>query len=404
MSERPKIAAVVTTYYPASHADVIVGKFVRGFPTDDGLVPPLVDVVSLYMDQVSDKDVGVALAEEHGIRLCHSIPEALGLGGKDLAVDGVLSIGEHGDYAFNEKGQHLYPRRHFLKQICGAMASSHRVVPLFSDKYLAHCWEHAHWMYERTRALGVPFMAGSSVPLFWRNPWLEHPVGTPLDEALVVSYGGLEAYGYHGLEAMQIHIERRAGGESGVAAVQCLEGDAVWRAADDGRWSRELGQAAAERATRDPSRTPGEAERAGESLEELCGEPALFLIEFRDGFRAALLHAGGRGSRIRGWSYAARTGGQVMACGLESCGPPYPHFSYMGLNIQQMFLTGQAQYPVERTLLVTGVLDALMDSRHRGHVRVETPHLDVAYPPPAHDPIRPRGPRPKGASTVPFED
>lgn len=396
MTDRLKIAAVVTTYYPASHADVIVGKFVRGFPTDEGLLPPEVEVVSLYMDQISDKDVGVALAKKHGIRLCRSIPEALGLGGTDLAVDGVLSIGEHGDYAFNEKGQHLYPRRHFLEQICGVMASSGRVVPLFSDKHLAHCWEHAEWMYDRTRELGVPFMAGSSVPLFWRNPWLEHDLGTPLEEALVLSYGGLEAYGYHGLEAMQVHIERRAGGETGVAAVQCLEGDAVWQAAADGRWAHDLGEAAAALATK--------AEGAGGSVEELCGEPALFLIEFRDGFQAALLHAGSYGGVIRGWSYAARIGGEVAACGLESHGPPYPHFSYLSLNVQQMFLTGQPQYPVERTLLVTGVLDALMDSRHRGHVRVETPHLGIAYGPPTNAPIRPLGPHPVGASTVPFED
>ena len=127
MAERKKIAAVVTTYFPPSHADVIVGKFVRGFPTDEGLLPPQVDVVSLYMDQIAEEDVGTPLAKKHGIRLSHSIPDALGLGGKELAVDGVLSIGEHGDYAFNEKGQHLYPRRHFLEQICGVMASSGRV-------------------------------------------------------------------------------------------------------------------------------------------------------------------------------------------------------------------------------------------------------------------------------------
>lgn len=396
MAERVKIAAVVTTYFPRSHADVIVGKFVRGFPTDDGLLPPEVDVVSMYMDQVTEKDVGTALAKKHGIRLCHSIPEALGLGGKELAVDGILSIGEHGDYAYNEKGQHLYPRRHFLEQICGVMATSGRVVPLFSDKYLAHSWEHAKWMYDRARELSVPFMAGSSVPLFWRDPWLEHEIGAPLEEALILSYGELEAYGYHGLEAMQIHIERRQGGETGVAAVQCLEGDAVWQAARDGRWSRDLGEAAAALAKK--------AEGAEGPLQELCGEPALFLVEFRDGFRAALLHAGSYNGQIQGWSYAARLNGEVQATGLQCHGPPHPHFSYLSLNIQQMFLTGVPQYPVKRTLLVTGMLDSLMDSRHRGHVRVETPHLDVVYQPPANDPIRPSGPHPIGASTVPFEE
>ena len=70
-------------------------------------------------------------------------------------------------------------------------------------------------------------------------------------------------------------------------------------------------------------------------------------------------------------------------------GDPHPHFVYMGLNIQEMFLTGQPQYPVERTLLTSGALAAAMESRHRGHVRVETPHLAVAYTPPERPPMRP---------------
>ena len=42
-----------------------------------------------------------------------------------------------------------------------------------------------------------------------------------------------------------------------------------------------------------------------------------------------------------------------------------------------MFLTGEPQYPVERTLLVNRALEALLESRYRGHVRIETPHLDL---------------------------
>ena len=55
---------------------------------------------------------------------------------------------------------------------------------------------------------------------------------------------GIEAYGYHGLETLLCNVERRRGGESGVASVQCLEGEAVWQAAEAGRWSVELAVAA----------------------------------------------------------------------------------------------------------------------------------------------------------------
>ena len=104
---KKKIAAIVTVFFRGSHADVLVPKFVMGFPTDDGLVAPRVEIVSLYIDQFPDRDVGREFAAEHEIPIYHSIPHALTLGADNLDVDGVLLIGEHGDYAWNEKDQHL---------------------------------------------------------------------------------------------------------------------------------------------------------------------------------------------------------------------------------------------------------------------------------------------------------
>jgi len=389
MASRKKIAAVITEYRVPAHADVIVGKFIKGFPTDDGLIEPQVDIVSMYLDQIPDNDIGLQVSKEYDIPIYQSISAALCLGGSELAVDGVLSIGEHGSYAYNEKGQHMYPRRFFFEQICGVFSTSGRSVPVFSDKHLSYNWRNSEWMYDRAQQLGVPFMAGSSIPLGWRDPWLEHELDAPIEDALVLSFGGIESYGYHGLEALQCMIERRSGGEAGLAAVQSLEGEAVWRAGADGLWSRELAEAAA-----------AAGETASGSMEESCDNPAAFLLEFRDGFKATLLQLNGYAKE---WSYAARVDGQVLATGLRTHGPPYPHFSYLGLNIEAMFLSGEPQYPVERTLLVSGALDALMDSRHRGHIRLETPHLDVAYRSYETMPIRPTGPLPKGASTVPFD-
>ena len=389
MASRKKIAAVITEYRVPAHADVIVGKFIKGFPTDDGLIEPQVDIVSMYLDQIPENDIGLQVSKEYDIPIYQSISAALCLGGSELAVDGVLSIGEHGSYAYNEKDQHMYPRRFFFEQICGVFSTSGRSVPVFSDKHLSYNWRDSKWMYDRAQQLGVPFMAGSSIPLGWRDPWLEHELDAPIEDALVLSFGGIESYGYHGLEALQCMIERRSGGEAGLAAVQCLEGEAVWRAGADGLWSRELAEAAATA-----------SETASGSMEESCDNPAAFLLEFRDGFKATLVQLNGYAKE---WSYAARGDGQILATGLRTHGPPYPHFSYLGLNIEAMFLSGEPQYPVERTLLVSGALDALMDSRHRGHIRLETPHLDVAYRSYETMPIRPTGPFPKGASTVPFD-
>ena len=53
MTQRKKIAAIITTFYPASHADVIVTKFVEGFPTDAVAATPVgicvLDLVSVTL-------------------------------------------------------------------------------------------------------------------------------------------------------------------------------------------------------------------------------------------------------------------------------------------------------------------------------------------------------------------
>ena len=386
MSEPKKIAAIITEYRPLSHADVIITKFLEGFPTDDGLLTPRVEIASMYVDQFPDNDLSRQMAGKHNVPIYRSIVQALTLGGESLAVDGVLLIGEHGDYAWNEKEQHLYPRKYFMEQICGVLASSGRAVPIFSDKHLSYNWHDATWMVERARQLGVSFMAGSSLPLAWRDPWLEHALDTPISEALSIGYGGLDSYGFHALETLQCMVERRAGGEVGVASVICLEGEAVWQAARDGLWSRDLAEAACFHIEEKP---------AG-PMEAHCTNPALFLIQYRDGLRGAVLMLNGY---VSGFAYAARVQGQIESAAFHlQGGLHHAHFSYLSLNVEEMFVSGRPTYPVERTLLVTGILETALDSRYRGHVRLATPHLDVRYRAVDTVPWRPSGRRPAGAT------
>jgi hypothetical protein len=390
-----KIAAIISIYRPGSHADVIIGKWLRAFPTDEGLLPPRTQIASIYLDQVFDDDMGCAIAEAFGVPVYQSIPGALCLGGKELAVDGVLLIGEHGDYPFNEKDQQLYPRRHFMEQITGVMASSGRSVPVFNDKHLSWRWEDAKWMADRAAELHAPFMAGSSLVVCWRSPFLEHDLDTPLREAVAVGFSGLDIYGFHTLEVLQCMVERRAGGESGVRAVTCLEGQAVWDEAAKGAWWRDLAEAAC---------APVETKPEG-AMEDHCENPALFLVEYGDGFRGAVLMLNGYLTEL---AYAARNEDESIDSTWFRCQGhgaekgAYAHFSYLSLNAEQMFLTGKAQYPVERTLLTSGVLEAALTSRHEGHVRVETPWLEFSYR--SYDELRwrPVGSAPAGACLEAF--
>ena len=298
--DRKKVAAIITEYRPYSHADVLVGKYLTGFPTDEGFFPPRTDLVSVYIDQFPDVDMGRELMAANDVPIYASIVEAMCWGGSELAVDGVLLIGEHGTYAWNEKEQHLFPRKYFMEQICGAMSTSGRGVPVFNDKHLAYNWHDALWMYDRARQLDAPFMAGSSLPVCWRDPWLEHETGTPIQEAVAVGFSGLDIYGFHTLEVLQCMVERRRGGESGVAAVTCLEGAAVWEATADDAWWRDLAQAACDRIEKKPEG----------DMEKHCDNPALFLVEYRDGLRGAVLMLNGY---ITDLAYAGRIDGEIQS-------------------------------------------------------------------------------------------
>lgn len=388
MTDRLRVAAICTIYHAWSHADAIVTKFLKGMTTDEACHPPEVDIVSMYIDHVLENDIGVDMAAQHGVPLHPSIRRALHAGADSLNVDAVLLVGEHGDYPWNKRGRHMYPRRYFFEQIAGVFSESGRSVPVFNDKHLAYSWADAEWMWNRAEELDIPLMAGSSLPLAWRRPWLEHDNGVVIDEALAVGYGGIEAYGYHTLETLQCMIERRAGGESGVVAVQCLEGADVWRARDAGRFSGELAEAACA--------TVG-TRKAGDM--ETCDKPAVFLLEHADGLRSCALMLPGY---LNDWAYACRIDGSVHATEffLQPDGPG-ASFGYLDRNIQRFFQTGDAPYPPQRTLLATGVIDAAMNSRFEDHRRMETPWLDVEYGSYTDMPERPKGDRPTGASLDP---
>src|SRR5207248_10451716 len=172
------------------------------------------------------------------------IADALTLGGSDLAVDGVLLIGEHGDYARNEKGQTLYPRYEFFEQIVAVYRLTRKAAPIFNDKHLSWKWAWAKEMYDTARSMGFPMMGGSSLPVTWRTPSVDLPFGSPLSEAVCVGYGGVDSYDFHALETLQCLVERRRGGETGVRWLQAYRGDAFWSAHHEGVWSKALFEAA----------------------------------------------------------------------------------------------------------------------------------------------------------------
>ncbi|MBI3666782.1 MAG: hypothetical protein HY236_11270 [Acidobacteria bacterium] len=368
-----KVAAIVTEYRRLSHADVIVSRLLAGYHPNGVFTPPRVRVVSLYTDQVPANDMSRDLAVKHGFTIYPTVAGALTLGGSKLAVDGVLLIGEHGEYPTNERGQKLYPRFELFERITEVFRASRRSVPVFCDKHLSYSWLKAKRMYDESRELGFAFLAGSSLPATLRQPELELPLDCSLADAVAVGFGDKDAYGFHALETLQCMVERRQGGETGVAAVQALEGGAVWEWRDSpaGRWSAPLLDAALARSKR---LKPGRPEDNAKA-------PILFLLEYRDGFRAAVYMLDGHtedflfAGQLRGRAEPAATLFSMYQRELL-------HFDGLVYEIEELFLTGRAPYAVERTLLTTGALAFLLDSLYQ-RKRLATPELKIAYRAPA---------------------
>jgi hypothetical protein len=379
---RKPLAVLTTVYRPLSHAYHIAGRFILGYAHAGRLHVPKHYVHSMFVHQFPANDLSREVAKEHGIRLARTVEDALLSGGK-LAVEGVLLIGEHGNYPPNDKGQILYPRYEWMEQTVAAFRKAGKAVPVFNDKHLSYTFTRAKRMLGWANELRFPMMAGSSLPVVWRRPELELRLDTPVEDALVATYGGIEIYGFHGLEALQVMLERRKGGETGVKAVTCLTGKDVWRAADAGRWSWDLLEAAL---ARSETVNPGDIRKNVGGMPVL-GHPATpataFLIEYRDGTRGTILLLNGH---IRDFVFAAKIKGEPRPASCLFVLPPPPgarFFDAQVAHLEKFFETGRAPYPVERTLLTTGVLDSAMESRHRRGARVETPELEVRYAAPA---------------------
>jgi hypothetical protein len=380
-----RLAIITTVYRYLSHGQHIGDRFLVGYPHDGEWHKPNVKVVSLYVDQKPDGDLSEERAKEFDFRVYPTIAEALCRGGNRLACDAVLIVGEHGNYPRNEKGQTLYPRYEFFEQCVKVFKDSGRAVPVYNDKHLSYSFGKAQAMVAASKQMGFPMLAGSSLPVTWRLPDVEMPLGAHIEEAVMVGVGGSDAMDFHALEGMQCMLERRKGGETGVKSVQLLDGDKVWEAGKSGIWSEELLSSALSRSDTPLGLTVKDGrtqDLAGSGvLPSLVPHPAAYLIEYRDGLRAAMLMLDGA---VQDFNFAAR----VRGAGLISTQfflSPTPNVTYSAClvsKIEQMFMMGHAPYRVERTLLTSGMLESCLTSRLRENTRIETPHLAVTYAPP----------------------
>lgn len=383
---REKLAIVTTVWNERSHAWHMGERFLGGYPVKGRWHRPALDVVSAYVDQFPKNDLSRSRARESGFTIYKTIAEALRCGSDRLAVTAVLIIGEHGDYPTNEFGQKKYPRYEFFKQVVEVIKKDRRgTLSIFNDKHLSWKWDHAKEMVDTARQMKLPFLAGSSLPVTWRMPALDMPWGAEVEEVMCVAMGAVDIYDFHALEVIQCMVERRKGGETGVVALQALRGDSVWEALEAGTWKKGGWDPKLFEACLCRSQTLAQAPTYShryptvKQMRKFVKSPVAYRFEYADGLKATMLLMNGL---VGDFTFAARLKGEAEPLSTLFYLPPNPNVAYSAAlmsRAEEMFITGQAPYPVERTLLTSGLVEAGMQSLARNQNRLETPHLSVRY-------------------------
>ncbi|MCY2966675.1 MAG: hypothetical protein NT069_24110, partial [Planctomycetota bacterium] len=286
-----------------------------------------------------------------------------------------------------------------FREIVEVYKRTGKTAPVFNDKHLSWSWDRAREMYDTARAMDFGLMAGSSLPVTWRQPSHDLPLGVEVEEAMAIWGGGIDGGDIHVLEAMQSIVERRKGGESGVKLVEAFRGERFWKALeagswDAGGWDPKLLEACLSRSNQlNPAReTYSDVYPTVADLRRLAPESYAYRFESADGLRASILQFQPKpkpkqegGGVVGDCNVAARTKGNTRFS-VQMYLPYYSmrnFFSPLVHHIETLFHTGRSPYPVERTLLTTGMTAAGVESLFQGDKKLSTPHLAVAYQPTA---------------------
>jgi len=377
--ERKPRIAVLATFWGAtrSHADWLVNKLIDGYWWQGAYHPSRIEVVSLYLHQHDTSLLGQKVAKAKGFPVFKSVAEALTLGGKELAVDGVVIVGEHGNYTTDLKGRWLLPRWWLYNQVIGVFEQSKRSVPVFNDKHFSYNWDDAKWMFDKSRELGFPLTGGSLLPVYYRKPEIELENDTPIKHSIVVGAAPDEGAIFHCIELLHAFLERRKGGETGVKSIQSIRGPEAWKWVEQNAWAGKLFDAAAKNLD-----LKQEHYQESRSM-NIC------VIEYNDGTNAAII---GVQRLVYAWAYAGEIEGRNEPTIVSLLGVPGPFDQYHASNEQphwivEMMMTKKEPFNAERLLLTTGITNQYMESNWEGSKyspvgrRIETPFLNMTYRP-----------------------
>ncbi|HEY2952414.1 MAG TPA: hypothetical protein VGK40_07525 [Verrucomicrobiae bacterium] len=372
-----KIAFLLDEFAVPSPAQQILDRFLIGYPRDGAFHKLEGAEISTYLAVSVESNFGQRPEEFHLV-VAPTAEQAV------AGADAVVIVSRRPGALANEA---------FLKI---ALEQAPEGAACFVHGVLANSLASARDFAAAAAKRHMALLAGTPLSVTWRLPPVELPPGTPLAEALIVvqvgpqalqatppsppaTLGGAEL---QALEALLPVIERRRGGESGIRSVRFLEGKSFWKAGEKGLWSWPLLASALSR-----SHTPqGDAVLDGRTQDlvglglvpKLARNPRAWLLEHGDGLRSAILVLDGV---VADFNFAVRAqNGEVVSAQVFRAPPPAEHhFSRLTAVLEDFFHSGQSPWPVERNLLIAGLLETFGKPSSLTGQRVKTPKLGIAY-------------------------
>ncbi len=376
MPAQRKIAFLLEDFSRPSPAQQLLDRFLAGFPRDGQWHKPQYDKKSAYL-MLGHSEGGLdSRARDFGLEGSLTAEEAV------AGADCVVVVSRKPGALSNERFVRIALEGAAPGSACfvhGALANS-----LTAGQQLA--------TLSHTRQ--AKLLSGTPLCVTWRLPHFELPKQQPITEALIVVQvsaqaiqasppappASLRGAELHGLEGLLPVVEGRKGGETGVRRVRFLEGREFWRAGDRGLWSWDLLSAALAR-----SDTPqGDALLDARTqdlvklglVQKLARNPRGWLLEHRDGLRSAILVLDGV---VADFNFAVRGNEVLSAQLLRAPAPAERHFDLLAATVEHFFQTGDQPWPLERSLLIAGLLEAFAKPATRSGKWVELHGLDSGY-------------------------
>jgi hypothetical protein len=359
-----KIAFLVEDFALQTPAQQLLDRFLIGFPRDGEFYRPEGCQIAIHLQDGADHSEIDRRVKDFGLRREQSIPAAV------AQADGLVIV---------PKTSQIAPNTEWVEAALRGVPSG---CCCFVYGGLSPTLSEAKKLASLASTQKVSLIAGTTLPVTWRLPEVDLSVGARLREALIVVQGTSPMAELGGLEGLLPVIQRRRGGESGIRSVRLLEGADLWQAGHDGIWSWSLLVSALSR-----SDTPqGDSVKDGRTqdlvglglVQTLARQPRGWVLEHFDGLRSSVLVLDGV---VADFNFAVQTrDGPVISAQIYR--PPAPaqhHFSRLAEVIDDFFVRRKPPWPIERNVLIAGVLETFSKSSANGGAALETPALKISY-------------------------